>query len=88
PGSYMRGVPERGFPFYFWPLAWGTGLGFGTNTVYLHSDEPNNGSWPSGVQTTFAFQSNSTGTTFRFVADSDTTADLIADVAANCSASL
>ncbi|KAJ6586465.1 hypothetical protein DFH09DRAFT_910764 [Mycena vulgaris] len=91
PGTYTRGVSGRDFPFYFWPLAWGTGLGYGANTAYLHSDEygqPNNSSRPGGAMATAVFQSNSTGTTFRVSADNDTVTDLLADIAANCSAFL
>lgn len=33
-----RGVAGRGFPFYFWPIAWGGAAGIGT-AAYLHSDE-------------------------------------------------
>ncbi|KAJ7485950.1 hypothetical protein FB451DRAFT_1027922 [Mycena latifolia] len=89
PGSYTRGVSGRGFPFYFWPLAWGSVFGYGANTAYLHSDEygrPDNSSRPGGAMSSFAFTSNSTGTTFRLVADNDTTTDLMSDIAANCSA--
>ncbi|KAJ7702681.1 hypothetical protein B0H17DRAFT_1157389 [Mycena rosella] len=91
PGVYTRGVSGRGFPFYFWPLAWGTGLGFGANTAYLHSDEygqPDNSSRPGGPQATAAFSSNTTGTTFRLVADNATTTFLAAAATANCSSFL
>ncbi|KAJ7078327.1 hypothetical protein B0H15DRAFT_539048 [Mycena belliarum] len=88
PTYYSRGVAGRGFPFYFWPLVWGSGYGYGGNTAYLHSDEygrADNGSRPGGVMTSVAFQSNSTGTTFRLVADNATATDLLGSVAANCS---
>ena len=38
PGVTGRGVAGRGFPFYFWPLAWGGIADVGT-AAYLHSDE-------------------------------------------------
>jgi hypothetical protein len=38
PGVAGRGVAGRGFPFVFWPLAWGGAVGFGAG-AYLHGDE-------------------------------------------------
>lgn len=38
PGIAGAGVAGRGFPFYFWPLVWGTAAGIGT-AAYLHDDE-------------------------------------------------
>ena len=38
PGIQGRGVNSRGFPFFFWPLAWG-GLGGGFGAAYLHTGE-------------------------------------------------
>ncbi|KAJ7202442.1 hypothetical protein C8J57DRAFT_1454889 [Mycena rebaudengoi] len=90
PGISGRGVGGRGFPFYFWPLMWGGGIGYGSN-AYLHSNEygePNNNSRPGGAMASAAFQSNSTGTVFRLVADNSTVSDLMADIAANCSSHL
>ncbi|KAG6899917.1 hypothetical protein C0995_004657 [Termitomyces sp. Mi166 len=40
PGITGAGVSNRGFPFYFWPVVWGTAVGAGTAT-YLHNDELN-----------------------------------------------
>ncbi|KAJ7131868.1 hypothetical protein C8R43DRAFT_1239673 [Mycena crocata] len=88
PGYYGRGVAGRGFPFYFWPLAWGTGIGYGSNSAYMHSNEygaRDNSSRPGGVLSTASFQSNSTGTIFRVVSDNSTVADLMGDIATNCS---
>jgi len=92
PGVPGRGVANRGFPFYFWPLSFGVGGGIGTS-AYLNSDSEyghaDNSSRPGGVMMTAAFQSNGTnGTTFRILADNTTVVDLIADLTANCSASL
>lgn len=36
PGTTGLGVANRGFPFVFWPLVWGGGLGYGA--AYLHSN--------------------------------------------------
>ncbi|KAJ6607847.1 hypothetical protein B0H10DRAFT_2166703 [Mycena sp. CBHHK59/15] len=91
PGIGSRGVAARGFPFYFWPISWGTGFGYRTNGAYLYSDEygkPNNSSRPGGPMATAAFQSNSTNTEFRVVADNSTVAALITDIMANCSSYL
>ncbi|KAJ7044162.1 hypothetical protein C8F04DRAFT_691203 [Mycena alexandri] len=90
PGISGRGVANRGFPFYFWPLSFGVGAGSGaylaSNREYGHAD---NSSRPGGVMTSASFQSNGTnGTVFRILADNTTTADLITDIFANCSASL
>ncbi|KAJ7812515.1 hypothetical protein B0H14DRAFT_2856771, partial [Mycena olivaceomarginata] len=43
------------------------------------------GSRPGGPMAPAVFQSNSTGTTFRLVADNSTVADLMPDITANCS---
>ncbi|KAJ7879753.1 hypothetical protein B0H14DRAFT_3106272 [Mycena olivaceomarginata] len=80
PGYYTRGVSDRPFPFYFWPIA--------SSAAYMHSDEygqPDNSSRPGGPMAPAVFQSNSTGTTFRLVADNSTVADLMPDITANCS---
>ncbi|KAJ7136816.1 hypothetical protein C8R44DRAFT_566961, partial [Mycena epipterygia] len=92
PDVYSRGVEGRGFPFYFWPLSWGTGPNYSPNATYLHTDEygqPNNSSRPGGPMASAAFQSNSTaGTTFWLVADNATVTALMAIIATNCSSSL
>ncbi|KAK7028349.1 hypothetical protein R3P38DRAFT_921085 [Favolaschia claudopus] len=88
PGYFSRGVGGRGFPFWFWPVVWGSGAGYGANAAYMHSNEygdPNNSSRPGGAMAMASFQSNSTGTTFRLVADNDTVMDVMPDVSANCS---
>ncbi|KAF8917018.1 hypothetical protein CPB85DRAFT_1559151 [Mucidula mucida] len=89
PGVAGRGVAGRGFPFYFWPLAWGT-AGAGTYH-YLYNDEyglPDNTSRTGGPQSTAAFQSASTSTIFRIVSDNDTVVDLIDIINSNCSSRL
>ena len=42
PGLGGRGVTGRGFPFYFWPIAWGGLAGLGA-AAYLHSTEVRSG---------------------------------------------
>ncbi|KAJ7645137.1 hypothetical protein DFH06DRAFT_1425900 [Mycena polygramma] len=86
PGLSSRGVAGRGFPFYFWPISWGSGTGYSSNASYLYSGEygqPDNSSRPGGPMAAAAFQSNSS--TFRLVADNDTVADLMPIITANCS---
>ncbi|KAJ7206288.1 hypothetical protein GGX14DRAFT_522430 [Mycena pura] len=88
PGVFGRGVNNRGFPFYFWPIMWGTGVGYGADADYMHTNEygsPDNSSRPGGPQSMAVFQSNSTNTIFRLVADNDTVSDLMPDVVSNCS---
>ncbi|KAF7361412.1 hypothetical protein MSAN_01174300 [Mycena sanguinolenta] len=88
PGYYTRGVTQRGFPFWYWPLVW-SGIGYETSSEYLYDTteygQPDNSSRPGGPMATAAFQSNSTGTTFRLVADNNTVTDLMTDIASNCS---
>lgn len=42
PGVAGRGVASRGFPFVFWPLAWGGVAGVGAG-AYLHNSEVSQG---------------------------------------------
>ncbi|KAF9051090.1 hypothetical protein BDZ89DRAFT_1154005 [Hymenopellis radicata] len=88
PGVSGRGVDNRNFPFYFWPLAWG-GVGFG-GASYLHTNQyghPNNSSRPGGAMTYATFPSTSGNTTFFVVSDNTTVASLITDIKSNCSSS-
>ncbi|KAM5543616.1 hypothetical protein V8D89_002867 [Ganoderma adspersum] len=91
PGTTGLGVANRGFPFVFWPLVWGGGLGYGA--AYLHDDreygEPNNTTRPGGPMTQATFSSNTTTppSTFHVVADNTTVTSLIASIQANCSIS-
>ncbi|KAJ7057281.1 hypothetical protein C8F01DRAFT_330085 [Mycena amicta] len=92
PGFYTRGVNGRGFPFYFWPLAWGTGIGYGAG-AYMHTNEygePTNTSRPGGAMASATFQSNasSTASTFHLIADNTTLTALIPTIASNCSSHL
>ncbi|KAJ8697168.1 hypothetical protein PTI98_006966 [Pleurotus ostreatus] len=91
PGVAGRGVAGRGFPFYFWPVAWGGAAGVGAG-AYLHSNEygrHDNSTRPGGVEVTAVFISSSNGTnTFRLMADNATVTSLIEDIRGNCSSSL
>ncbi|KAI0069513.1 hypothetical protein K474DRAFT_1702573 [Panus rudis PR-1116 ss-1] len=80
-----RGVGGLGFPFFFWPLAWGGGLGYGA--AYLHTHEygdPDNSSRPGGPMTTSAFVSASSNSTFHLLSDNTTVTDLIPAIVSNC----
>ncbi|KZV98189.1 hypothetical protein EXIGLDRAFT_746693 [Exidia glandulosa HHB12029] len=86
-GGVGRGVGGAGFPFYFWPLAWGGGLGYGAG--YLHNHEygdPNNSSRPGGQQFQVTIKSPATPqlTTYHLIADHDTVQSLITSLTTNC----
>ncbi|KAG6872525.1 hypothetical protein C0995_009099 [Termitomyces sp. Mi166 len=91
PGVSQRGVAGLGFPFVFWPVAWGGAVGIGA-AAYLHTSEygrPDNSSRPGGPLTTATFVSSSnSNTTFRLLADNATTISLISNVQASCSSNL
>ncbi|KAG5652591.1 hypothetical protein H0H81_004422 [Sphagnurus paluster] len=90
PGVASRGVGGLGFPFVFWPLAWGGIAGVGAG-AYLHNSEygrPNNSSRPGGPLATAAFVSNSANTTYRLLADNATVTSLIVDIKEKCSSNL
>ncbi|OBZ65512.1 hypothetical protein A0H81_14465 [Grifola frondosa] len=89
PGVTGLGVLGRSFPFVFWPIVWGGGLGYGA--AYLHDSEassygdPSNTSRPGGPMMQATFASNSSNTTFHLLADNTTVVSLISSVSANCS---
>ncbi|KIY53261.1 hypothetical protein FISHEDRAFT_33607 [Fistulina hepatica ATCC 64428] len=95
PGVTGRGVANRNFPFYFWPMTWGAAGGAGA-AAYLHESTgeygaPDNTSRPGGVLMYAGFTSNSTSaanTTLWVIADNSTIIDLITDISSNCSSSL
>ncbi|KAJ7870796.1 hypothetical protein B0H14DRAFT_2571115 [Mycena olivaceomarginata] len=39
PGSFARGVDNKGFPFYFWPISWGNGTAYGSNALDMYTGE-------------------------------------------------
>jgi len=89
PNTVGRGVANRGFPFYFWPLAFG-GVGGVAGGAYLHNSEygrPDNSSRPGGVLVTASFYSTQTNTTFRILSDNSTVTELIQDIQSNCTSS-
>ncbi|EJD45342.1 hypothetical protein AURDEDRAFT_64619, partial [Auricularia subglabra TFB-10046 SS5] len=87
PGTVnQRGVGGLGFPFYFWPLAWGGGLGYGAG--YLHSHEygnPDNKTRPGGPMMQMAIRSPAPVATYHIVADNATVVALRDTLTANCS---
>ncbi|KAI0319651.1 hypothetical protein OF83DRAFT_1034769, partial [Amylostereum chailletii] len=91
---FGRSVRGQGFPFWFWPLVWGTGVGVGIGTLaYLdEADEygsPTNSSRPGGPMMQASFQSNSSApTVFHLLADNATVISLITSIRTNCSRSL
>ncbi|KAI0289248.1 hypothetical protein B0F90DRAFT_1796521 [Multifurca ochricompacta] len=85
-----HGVAGLGFPFFFWPVVW-AGAAIGAS-AYLHDwieyGLPDNSSRPGGPLSTTEFQSNSTGSTFHVLSDTNTISALIASVRKNCSSLL
>ncbi|KAJ7712562.1 hypothetical protein B0H16DRAFT_1624056 [Mycena metata] len=89
PGISGRGVANRGFPFFFWPLSFegrpGNGAYLQSNIEYGHAD---NSSRPGGGMTTSTFSSAPTAanaSVFRILADDTTTGSLLPNIFANCS---
>jgi hypothetical protein len=87
PGSSnVRGVGGFGFPYYYWPLAFGgTGVG---GAAYLHNHEygkPDNSSRPGGPMMVADFSSSSKNTTLHVIADNATVSDLIESIRSSCS---
>ncbi|KAJ7850324.1 hypothetical protein B0H14DRAFT_2582091 [Mycena olivaceomarginata] len=39
PGSFARGVDNKGFPFYFWPISWGNGTASVRNALDMSTGE-------------------------------------------------
>ncbi|TEB28029.1 hypothetical protein FA13DRAFT_1765191 [Coprinellus micaceus] len=93
PGIVGRGASGRGFPFFFWPLAWPLAVGGGAGVaLYLHSNSEygssTNSTRPGGQMTYAVFSSASvapnTPSTFRFLADNTTVALMDLEVKAEC----
>ncbi|KAJ6505332.1 hypothetical protein C8R45DRAFT_861092 [Mycena sanguinolenta] len=79
-------VTGRGFPFYYWPIVWDESSSHepDLNTTAEYGS-PNNASRPGGPLMAASFQSNSTGTIFRILADNETVAALADVIRSNCS---
>jgi len=87
--GYPIGPAGYGFPFFFWPLAFGGGA-YGAHYIN-DSDEygsPDNSSRPGGPMVTSAYVSNSTNTTFYLVTDNNTATALVPILQQNCSSVL
>lgn len=79
------GVAGAGFPFFFWPVVWGGGLGYGGAYLYNHdygnSDNPDR---PGGPMVLATFNSPTSNSTFRLLADNSTATSLIQSVDSSC----
>ncbi|KAK7685532.1 hypothetical protein QCA50_011399 [Cerrena zonata] len=84
-GGVGRGVGGLGFPFFFWPVVWGGGLGYGGAYLYNHeygnSDNPDR---PGGPMTVANFASNTTNSTFHVLSDNTTVTALIETISTTC----
>ncbi|KAJ3565473.1 hypothetical protein NP233_g7608 [Leucocoprinus birnbaumii] len=92
PGSSAVGVGGLGFPFFYWPVIFGSTAIIGTGS-YLHTHgeygDVNNSSRPGGALMTATFPSNANGnTTFRIMADNSTVTSLTADILSSCGSSI
>ncbi|KAG2133449.1 hypothetical protein BD769DRAFT_513567 [Suillus cothurnatus] len=86
PGYSGYGVTGRGFPFWFWPVVWGS-----SSNQYLHDSEYGdsfNTSRLGGPMAQANFISNTTGSTFHVLSDNSTIGPLINFVNTNCSSDL
>jgi len=87
--GYPIGVAGYGFPFYFWPLAFGGAYLYGARYInYNEYGRPDNSTRPGGPMVTSTYASNTTNTTFYLLTDSDTANDLVSVVQQNCSSVL
>lgn len=71
PGVDGKGTAGRGFPFYFWPVSFGSG----TEPSYIYPPEygpPSNASRPGGRMTTMTLTQQSTNDTLRIISDHGT----------------
>ncbi|KAG6910861.1 hypothetical protein DXG01_007178 [Tephrocybe rancida] len=80
-GGVLRGTNGRGFPFYFWPVAWTNPFIVRAGDAYLHPYEyglPDNATRPGGPLSTLTYISNTpAGTTFHILTDYASAALLI-----------
>lgn len=84
------GTSGLGFPFFFWPIAWG-GVASYAGASYMYNNEYgtfDDTSRPGGVLKTATFPSLTTNATFRLAADEMSVASLIGSIRGNCSSLL
>ncbi|KAG6813942.1 hypothetical protein H0H92_005196 [Tricholoma furcatifolium] len=83
-GGILRGTNGRGFPFYFWPVAWTNPFTIHNGDAYLHPLEyglPDNITRPGGPLATLTYISNMPGgSTFRILTDWSSAALLISSL--------
>ncbi|KAF8517025.1 hypothetical protein BU17DRAFT_76503 [Hysterangium stoloniferum] len=86
PGLAGAGVRGRGFPFFFWPVAFGAAAGAGESHGLNTSEygNPDNSSRPGGALFEAPFQSPDGANTYRVLADNATVQALITAVTGNC----
>jgi len=85
PGQGSRSVSGRGFPFGYWPLVWGAGVGAGIG--YLHDSEygrGDNSSRPGGVLFQAIIMEPNDNTTYHLVADNSSVTSILSSVESNC----
>jgi len=86
--GYPIGPAGYGFPFFFWPLAFGTGYG----AHYINGNDeygrPDNSSRPGGPMVTSTYVSNTQNTTFYLVTDNNTATTMVPILQQNCSSVL
>ncbi|KAG6331314.1 hypothetical protein ID866_7774 [Astraeus odoratus] len=88
PGIDGRGVSGRGFPFWFWPLIWGSNAG--AAQTYLNGSEYGDSFNTTRVggalmEATFISNNSNPNTTFYLVSDNATVTSLISSISSNCS---
>ncbi|EIW78170.1 hypothetical protein CONPUDRAFT_107921 [Coniophora puteana RWD-64-598 SS2] len=96
PGVATRGVYNRGFPFWFWPVVWGGAFGGGGAYLVDHEyGDSYNTSRVGGPMMEATFVSNNTSsgsqsnaTTFHLLADNSTVSALLPLLVSNCSSNL
>ncbi|KIJ55922.1 hypothetical protein M422DRAFT_150700 [Sphaerobolus stellatus SS14] len=90
PGQSVPSVLERGFPFGFWPLSFGSLSGFVIAreiSDFREYGSPTNSSRPGGALSTAAFQPSDSSNTYRLLSDNATVSALIPSTIASCAPS-
>ncbi|KAH7086644.1 hypothetical protein BKA62DRAFT_752190 [Auriculariales sp. MPI-PUGE-AT-0066] len=86
-GTYHHGVVGRGFPFFFWPLVWGTTAGLGAGYIWAALSDygtPSNGSRPGGPEMQMRIESPNTAQVYHIIADRDTVTALVDPLQTSC----
>ncbi|KAH7099641.1 hypothetical protein BKA62DRAFT_709009 [Auriculariales sp. MPI-PUGE-AT-0066] len=86
-GVYHHGVAGRGFPFFFWPLVWGSTAGFGAAYLWasiLDYGSPNNGSRPGGPEMQMRIESPNAAQVYHIISDRDTVGAMVEPLQTAC----